>query len=149
MASHDWKEDWTAGFEGREDQPAQEEPSKGPGGYELYRVRRHQLWRPPTDVYETNTHIVIKVEVAGMREEDFDISFHDRHLLIAGHRRDPAGKLSYQNMEIRYGEFRSEVLVDWPVNEAEIEALYENGFLSVRLPRPKEHRIRISTNPGQ
>jgi len=41
-------------------------------------MRRTRIWRPPTDVYETDTSVVVKVEIAGMREEDFDISLSSR-----------------------------------------------------------------------
>lgn len=103
-----------------------------------------RTWRPPTDVYETDEHVVVKVEVAGMSEEDFDISFADRRLIIAGHRRDPVDKIVYQNMEINYGEFRTEVLVGWALDSSAIEARYEEGFLYVRLPkRAKEFRIPV------
>jgi len=111
---------------------------------EWYIVRARRVWRPPTDVYETDSHIVIKVEIAGMDKDGFDISLEDRSLIIAGRRKDPVGKLVYQNMEIRYGEFRSGIKVDWPVDEAAIEATYENGFLFVMLPKQtREQRIHV------
>jgi len=113
--------------------------------YDLYVVRIHGVWRPPTDVYEIDQHVVVKVEIAGIDEEDLSISLVDRRLIVAGHRRDPADKLSYQNMEIRYGEFHTEVRIGWALDASAIEATYENGFLLVRLPRPKQHRVRVQT----
>ena len=113
--------------------------------YDLYVLRRRRIWRPPTDVYETDSYVVVKVEVAGMQPDDFDISIVNRRLIISGNRRDPTGKTMYQNMEIRYGEFCSEVKLDWAVDGAAIEAGYEDGFLSVRLPRAKEYRIGVSS----
>ncbi|MHB9032414.1 MAG: Hsp20/alpha crystallin family protein [Anaerolineae bacterium] len=105
------------------------------------RIRR---WRPPTDVYETGEHVVIKVEIAGMKTEDFSISFDDRRLVISGCRRDRTEKIIYQNMEIPYGEFRTEVKVSWPIVQTDIEALYEGGFLYVKLPkRTREIRVPI------
>ena len=75
-------------------------PPQFSGGYELFLVRRRRVWRPPTDVYETDSHVVVKVEIAGVQEEDLDISLVAHRLIIAGNRKDPAGKLVYQNMEI-------------------------------------------------
>lgn len=114
-----------------------------PSGYDLYLVRVRRAWRPPTDVYETAQHVVIRVEVAGLREEDFQIVLADRRLSIAGYRADPAAKLGYQNMEIQYGEFRTEVLLGWSVRQETIEATYEQGFLSVRIPKPQERHIQV------
>lgn len=122
--------------------------ARSPADYNVYVVQMRRVWRPPTDVYLTDQHVVVKVEIAGMREDDFEISLLDRRLVIVGHRGDPADKLSYQNMEIRYGEFRTEVRVDWPLNESAIEATYDNGFLFVRLAKAKAHRVQVHVEPG-
>jgi len=104
---------------------------------------RGQIWRPPTDVYETNDSIVVKVEVAGMAEDDFAITYSDRKLIITGIRHDPAAKRGYHQMEIPYGEFRTDVYISEAVDVDDIEASYEGGFLLVALPKPGDHRIAI------
>lgn len=114
-----------------------------PAGYDWYAPRRPRAWRPPTDVYETDSHVVIKVEIAGLQENDFDLSFRDGLLIVGGVRRDPVGKLIYQNMEIRYGEFRTEVRIEWSLNQAQIEATYEGGFLYVKVPKAREYRVPV------
>jgi len=111
--------------------------------YDWYTVRRRRIWRPPTDVYETDEEIVVKVEIAGMQQEDFQINFDDHVLTIAGQRRDPAGKLVYQNMEISYGDFRTDVRINFPLEQTEIEATYEQGFLFVKLPKAKQRRVPV------
>jgi len=107
-------------------------------------MRRRRVWRPPTDVYETDSHIVVRVEVAGVRKKDLQISLSKRRLAISGWRRDPAAKLAYQRMEINYGEFRTEVYLPWSLREDEIEAVYEDGFLSVLLPKRGGTRVPLS-----
>ena len=49
---------------------------------------RPRTWRPPTDVYETDDAVIVKLEVAGMNPDDFKISFDDRVLTISGSRQD-------------------------------------------------------------
>lgn len=116
------------------------------GRGDWFPARHPRIWRPPTDVYETDEHVVVKVEVAGMRREDFSISFADRRLVIAGRRQDPTGKLIYQNMEINYGEFRSEVIVGWALDQTAIQADYRDGFLYVLLPKEtREYHVRITS----
>ncbi len=106
--------------------------------------RARRRWRPPTDVYETDTHVVIKVEIAGMKTGDFTIAFIDRKLSISGRRSDLGDKIIYQNMEIPYGEFHTEVRINWPLKESEISAHYEEGFLFVELPKhSREFKIPI------
>lgn len=104
--------------------------------------RARRVWKPPTDVYETNSHIVVKVEVAGMKPEDFEISFSSRTLTISGVRVDPAEKLTYQQMEILYGRFETQVYIPGPVEEDKIEAFYEDGFLKVLIPKAKAVRLK-------
>jgi len=116
-------------------------------------LRRTRTWRPPTDVYETNNCVVVKVEIAGMEESEFTISLSDRNLTITGVRHDPLAEaeyltLSYQQMEIRYGEFKTEVYLPWAIVEDEIEATYEDGFLRVVLPKVKAQKVPVVETRG-
>jgi HSP20 family protein len=111
-------------------------------------LRRTRTWRPPTDVYETDNFVVVKVEIAGMEEGDFTISLSNRSLMIAGVRHDPLAEaedlsLSYQQMEIRYGEFKTEVYLPWAIVEDKIEATYEDGFLMVVLPKAEAQKVPV------
>jgi len=108
-------------------------------------VRRSQIWSPPTDVYETDSSIVVKIEIAGLSPEDFTISLAHRVLTVRGVRRDPASKLAYQRLEINYGQFQTEVHLPWPINDsAEIEATYEQGFLTILLPKAQARRVPVT-----
>lgn len=116
-------------------------------------LRRTRTWCPPTDVYDTDNHVVVKVEIAGMEEGHFTISLSNRNLTITGVRHDPlteaAGStLSYQQMEIRYGEFKTKVYLPWAIIEEEIEATYEDGFLKVVLPKARAQKITVVETHG-
>jgi HSP20 family protein len=126
---------------GRERPPLGQEAT--PGQHWLA-MRANASWRPPTDVYETDDYFVVKVEIAGMGEEDFDISLQGRHLVIAGHRRDPSNKLAYQQMEIHYGDFETSVHLPWPVDVSSVEATYQQGFLNIVLSRAQARRVPIT-----
>ncbi|MCL5952533.1 MAG: Hsp20/alpha crystallin family protein [Chloroflexi bacterium] len=105
---------------------------------------RPRTWRPPTDVYETDDAVIVKIEIAGMNPEDLKISFVDRVLVVSGNRQDVDAKLSYHCLEIPYGEFQTEIALTGAYDEEAIEAKYENGFLRVTLPKTKgEHRVPI------
>jgi HSP20 family protein len=110
---------------------------------------RQKAWQPLTDVYETHENVIVKVEIAGMSEEDFTISLSNRSLRIAGTRRDPDYKLAYQQLEIPYGHFCSEVFLPYAVAYEEIHAAYEAGFLTVVLPKAKTHHVRIKDEDAQ
>jgi len=107
-------------------------------------LRHTRTWEPPTDVYENDKGLVVRVEIAGMREEDFSITLSERLLVIEGVRRDPEPKRAYHQMEIRYGAFRAEVHLPWPADPEQVEATYETGFLKIVLPRPPVRRVPVT-----
>jgi HSP20 family protein len=103
------------------------------------------VWRPPTDVYESEAGYVIRVELAGMRSADFSVTLEGRWLHITGARPDEAQHRAYHQMEIHFGPFRSEVEIPGEVDSQRLEAVYEDGFLIVTLPKVKPRVIPISS----
>ncbi len=106
--------------------------------------REQKTWRPPTDVYETDSALIVKIEVAGMDERDFTISLSNRNLIITGIRRDLDPKLAYQQLEIPYGHLRTQVFLPYEVDHEAITAAYEKGFLTVTLPKIKTCVVHIN-----
>jgi len=95
-----------------------------------------RTWSPPSDVYETETYFLVRVEIAGMDEEAFDVTFADGVLRIRGTREEPeAPRRAYFQMEIRYGPFAVALRINQPIDADRIEARYESGFLTVTLPK--------------
>lgn len=108
------------------------------------RLGRSRVWHPPTDVYETDSYIMVKMEVAGVSEDDLVVRLHGRALTVYGCRDDPAAKLAYQQMEISYGDFRSEVNLPCDVDETGVRASYDQGFLYIMLPKlQREHKVPV------
>jgi HSP20 family protein len=106
-------------------------------------ISRPHAWRPPTDVYETDTAIIIRVEVAGMRESDFTISLIERNLTIRGSRQDTAERRAYHQMEIAFGEFNTEVELPYAIISDKVEAVYRDGFLRITLPIAQPKHIKV------
>jgi HSP20 family protein len=104
---------------------------------------RAHAWRPPTDVFETDEAIVVRVEIAGMREGDFAIELNGRYLSIYGVRPDINERRAFHQMEIRYGEFSLDLELPTPVEADHVDAVYSNGFLRVILPKAHPRQIRI------
>jgi HSP20 family protein len=104
---------------------------------------RTHVWRPPTDVYETEGNIVVRIEVAGMQEEGFSIILDGRYLSVHGVRIEAPEKRAYYQMEIPFGEFRADIELPRPVSASEIEAFYSNGFLRVVLPKARPQKVPI------
>ena len=102
---------------------------------------RPTTWSPPTDVYETETEYVVRLEVAGMREEDFEVVLENNVLFIAGVRQDLPGRRAYHQMEIRFGKFVNSIDLPGAVDPDVAAAQYSQGFLTVHLPRAKPQNV--------
>jgi HSP20 family protein len=102
------------------------------------------LWRPPTDMFETEDKIVVRVEIAGMHEGDFSVNFDQGILQISGIRPEVSEKRAFHQMEIHFGEFLTEVEILIPIDLEKIDAVYQDGFLRVGLPKTLPKQIKIT-----
>jgi len=109
-------------------------------------------WVPNTDVYASDAGLVIKVELAGMRSENLEITVEGNRLRICGDRPDScrAHKASFLVMEINYGPFESVLELPNGYDLSQARATYVNGFLRIDVPptapppHPKSTKLHIS-----
>jgi len=93
-------------------------------------------WVPNTDVYTTDNGLVVKVELAGMRNDNLEITVEGNRLRISGTRPDGcrAPKCSFLVMEINYGAFESVLELPPGYDLSQAKATYLNGFLRIDVP---------------
>ena len=109
-------------------------------------------WVPNTDVYVTEDALVIKVELAGMRKEDLELTVEANRLTITGHRPDGcrAPKCKFLVMEIDYGSFQSVIELPPGYDLSQAKAAYQNGFLRVDVPQgATSHSKRVAIFSGK
>jgi HSP20 family protein len=109
-------------------------------------------WVPNTDVYVMDGGLVIKVELAGMRREDLELTVDGNRLKISGHRPDGcrAPKCTFLVMEINYGAFESIIELPPGYELGQAKAAYQNGFLRIDVPEksptsPKPFSVSVTT----
>jgi HSP20 family protein len=100
---------------------------------------RSKVWSPPTDEYETDDAYIVRVEIAGMHDDDFDVSVENNLLFISGLRPDIPGRRAFHQMEIRSGKFATAIGIPGPVDLERASAEYRDGFLTVILPKEKSN----------
>jgi len=108
-------------------------------------MRQHH-WHPPTDIYETESALVVRSEISGMREDQFHIFIDQNSLSIQGTRSDEFDKefhRSFHQMEIHFDDFYIQVALPTPVDIEEVSAEYKNGFLQITLPKILPRHISI------
>ncbi|MCJ7813595.1 Hsp20/alpha crystallin family protein, partial [bacterium] len=88
--------------------------------------RKELCWKPPTDVYETDTDFVVILELAQVKNEEVSITFRDGILIIRGVRQTvpPSERRHYIKMEISYGPFERRVAVSGEVDMDHLSAHY-------------------------
>jgi HSP20 family protein len=102
-------------------------------------------WVPPVDILETvNKDVIVKVDLPAVKREDIKITFEHDVLTIEGQREytEPAEGDRQHRIERRYGAFRRSFTVPDSVDAERVTANYQDGVLTVTLPRREEARPR-------
>lgn len=110
-------------------------------------------WLLPVDVRENAEAIEYAIEIPGMRAEDIDLTVENDVLTISGEKKEERdeGRDEYRVTERRYGRFERSFRVPANVDADGVAARYENGVLTVRLPKTEEsrpRRIRVESGTG-
>src|SRR5437899_898303 len=101
------------------------------------------FFQPCLDMYETDTALVVKMELAGVRPNRLNISLSgdDRLLTISGERTEPQeehrDRIRCYHLEIYFGAFEREIMLPAgvPFDRDNISATYKDGFLLISLPK--------------
>lgn len=93
---------------------------------------------PIIDVSDTDKELVVTAELPGLDEKDFDVTLAGDVLTIKGEkkaeREDKNGDTYY--MERRFGSFSRSVRLPFEVKDEKVEAKYDKGVLTIRVPKP-------------
>jgi HSP20 family protein len=117
------------------------------------------VWRPVVDIHEDENNYTIDVELPGLAREDVKINFQDDTLTISGERRYSYEKRNEENgngngngvhakerscrrMERFYGRFFRSFTLPTTVNPDGIRAKFENGILTVTVPKAEAVKPR-------
>ena len=100
-------------------------------------------WNPALDLYEDKDNFVVRVELPGLKKEDVDVSLHNGSVVVSGERKaetNVEGKVS--RAERFFGRFQRAVALPKPVTASKVTASYQDGILTVTLPKTEEAKPR-------
>lgn len=106
----------------------------------------HAQFRPQSEVIEYEDLIELKVNLAGVKKDEVDISIDKNTLIIKGTRKETLkenGKVL--SSDIIYGSFERSFRLPEHVNTEKITASMEDGILSIILPKLEERKARTIT----
>jgi HSP20 family protein len=108
---------------------------------------------PPVDIYEDEHKVILKLEVPGMKQEDFDIQVENNTLTIRGERKfeKEEKEENFHRIERRYGSFYRAFTVPNTVNTENVRASYDAGVLRIELEKraeakPKQIKVNVGGN---
>ncbi|MBZ0328821.1 Hsp20/alpha crystallin family protein [Halomonas sp. ANAO-440] len=98
------------------------------------------LLQPRLDIAERGSEYVISVEVPGVEEKDITLSLDDHRLVIEGEKRHESRTEEHQlhRVERSYGSFRRVLDLPSDARDEEIQASFDKGVLTVRVPRSEQ-----------
>jgi HSP20 family protein len=101
-------------------------------------------WSWPAEVVETAEDIRFVLEAPGFDPEALDVTVQNNVLTVKGERNaeSAGGKGEYRVFERRYGRFERSFVLPSNVQADEIHASYENGLLTILLPKKEESKPR-------
>jgi HSP20 family protein len=103
------------------------------------------------DVYETPDNLVLKAPIAGVRQEDLEVSITDEHVSIKGERHDHQNESveRYLTQECYWGAFSRTYPLPVAVDADQAQARLIDGILTITIPKAAKARTRtISVQVG-
>ena len=101
-------------------------------------------WWPSVDVKETQEAYQVAAELPGLKREDVKISLTDNLLTLRGEKRAQQDRETenWHQVERAYGVFERSFQLTCPVDASKVKAKFEDGVLTITLPKSEESRPR-------
>ena len=108
-------------------------------------------WAPAVDIYETEHELVVKADLPDVDPKDLDIRVENNLLTIRGERKfeKKVSEENYLRVERSFGSFARSFTLANTVNTDAIKAEYQNGVLTLSIPKREEakpRQIKVSVN---
>ncbi len=102
---------------------------------------------PAIDMYQTDDEVVVKAALPGLKADDVQISVTDDMLTLRGEFKvkNEKKEATYHIREQRYGSFERSVMLPTDVQTEKAKADFENGVLTVTLPKAEAVKPRTIT----
>jgi HSP20 family protein len=113
----------------------------------------------PIDMWQTDSDIMVKAPIPGLKPDEVDISITGDTLTIKGEKKEEkeekeVKEKDYIRRETRYGSFSRSVTLPMEVKGDQAEATFENGILTLKLPKaeavkPKQIKVKATAKESK
>ena len=99
---------------------------------------------PAIDMYQTDNDVVVKASIPGIKAEEVQINITGDILTLKGEARQEEDRKerSWHIREQRFGSFERSIVLPTDVKSDKAEAVFENGILTITLPKADEVKPR-------
>jgi HSP20 family protein len=99
-------------------------------------------WSPAVDMFEKDDKVVIKAELPGLDKKDVSLDLQNGVLTLKGERKheNEVKEENFYRREMSYGKFVRSFSLPVDVDADQIKAEFQNGLLTVEVPKPEEHK---------
>ncbi len=99
----------------------------------------------PLDIYTTKDAIVIRASVPGLKPDDVEITLEGSTVTIRGETKAQQAEdgATYMLQEQHYGSFSRTIDLAMPVQADKAEAKFENGLLTLTIPKAEEIKPKV------
>ena len=96
------------------------------------------------DVFDDAEKVIVRLEVPGMRRDDFNVELNGDVLTVSGkkHIENEVTAGRWRSVQCAYGSFRRDVALPVSVRADKTKAIYRDGVLRIELPKLEEARTR-------
>jgi HSP20 family protein len=109
-------------------------------------ARSSQYWKPPHDIVETESKVLVLLDVPGIQQDTLKVDFRNNLLIIEGDRNKIYDEDASQS-QIVYGSFRKTVALPFAVTNPESVLVKNmNGVLHVTIDKSVENRSHFSVS---
>jgi HSP20 family protein len=101
-------------------------------------------WAPALDLYEDHDNLALRAELPGLKKEEIEIAIHDNVVSVSGERKNEKKYEGEQTSreERFFGRFTRSLKLPKQVDATRVKASYQDGILSVTLPKAEEAKPR-------
>lgn len=101
-------------------------------------------WMPAVDIHESEDAYTLVADLPGMKKEDISVNVVEDRVTLKGSRKreERHEEKGYRRYERAEGTFERSFRINGGVDAAKVEATFENGVLTVKLPKPEETKPR-------
>lgn len=104
----------------------------------------YDSWKPAVELLENDDNLILRMVLSGINRQDLDIEVTRESVSISGERHRPEIDSS-RNLysELKYGKFQRQISLPMPVVNTQAKADYEDGILTLVLPKVEEARHKV------